>query len=131
MENNRVTFPHLLQTNNNLFLLSTEFQETLESVSRHQPRERRNIARRLAYYLYSKSARKSTRNFHKRVPQLISSVKQVKRDLREKKVPLGTPDTREKKEHLGKLARVVFWALKELKESEEHKGPRERKDSRE
>ena len=44
MENNKVSFPHLLQTNNNLFLLSTEFQETLESVSRHQPRERRNIA---------------------------------------------------------------------------------------
>ena len=45
MENNRVTFPHLLQTNlNNLFLLSTEFQETLESVSRQHPRERRNIA---------------------------------------------------------------------------------------
>ena len=46
-------------------------------------------------------------------------------------MPLGTPDTREKKEPLGKLARVVFWALKELKASEEHKGPRESKDSRE
>ena len=83
------------------------------------------------YYLYSKSARKSTRNLHKRAPQLISSVKEVKRDLRKKKVPLGTPDTREKKEPLGKLVRVVFWALKELKASEEHKGPPERKDSRE
>ena len=44
MENKRVTFPRLLQTNNNLFLLSTEFRETLESVSRKHPRERRNIA---------------------------------------------------------------------------------------
>ena len=44
VKNNRVTLPHLLQTNNNLFLLSTEFQETLESVSRQHPRERRNIA---------------------------------------------------------------------------------------
>ena len=34
-----------MQTNNNnLFLLSTEFRETLESVSRQHPRERRNMA---------------------------------------------------------------------------------------
>ena len=85
------------------------------------------------HYLYSNFARKSTRNLHKRAVQLIRSVKQVNRDLREKKVPLDTPDTREKKEPLGKLALVVLKASRELKASGENKGlqggrdPRERK----
>lgn len=81
-------------------------------------------------YLYSNFARKSTRNLHKRAVQLISSVKQVNRDLREKKVPLDTPDTREKKEPLGKLALVVLKASRELKASGENKGLRERRESR-
>ena len=55
----------------------------------------------------------------------------MKRDSREKKVPLGTLDTRERKEHLGKLARVVLKASRELKASGENKGLRERRESRE
>ena len=85
------------------------------------------------HYLYTKFARKSTRNSHKCVAQLISSVKQVNRDLREKKVPLDTLDTREKKELLGRPALVVLKASRELKASGENKGlqgcrdPRQRK----
>ena len=82
------------------------------------------------HYLYSKFARKSTRNLHKRAAQLISSVKQVNRDLREKKVPLGTLDTRERKEHLGKQALVVLKASQELKASGENKGLQGRRESR-
>ena len=83
------------------------------------------------HYLYSKSARKSTRNLHKRAVQLIGSVKQVNRDLREKKVPLDTPDTREKKELLGRAALVVLKASRELKASGENKGLQGRRDPRE
>ena len=63
---------------------------------------------RLVLYLYSKSARKSTGKLHKHAPLLIRSVREVNRDPREYRVLLGTPDTREKKEHLGKLALLVL-----------------------
>ena len=45
-------------------------------------------------------------------------------------MPLDTPDTREKKEPLGKLALVVLKASRELKASGENKGLRERRESR-
>ena len=63
---------------------------------------------RLVLYLYSNSARKSTGKLLKRAPPLIRSVRQVNRDPREYWVLLGTLDTREKKEHLGKLALLVL-----------------------
>ena len=81
-------------------------------------------------YLYSKSAWKSTRNLHKRAVQLISYVKQVNRDLREKKVPLDTLDTKERKELLGRAALVVLKASRELKASGENKGLQGRRESR-
>ena len=82
------------------------------------------------HYLYSKSARKSTRNLHKRAVQLIGSVKQVNRDLREKKVPLDTLDTRGRKERLGKVAPMVLKASRDLKASGENKGLQGRRESR-
>ena len=83
------------------------------------------------YYLYNKFARKSTRNLHKHAAQLISSVKQVNRDPREKKVPLDTLDTRERKEYLRNADPVVLKASRELMASEENKGPQERRESSE
>ena len=83
------------------------------------------------HYLYRKFARRSTGNSLKRAAQLISYAKQVNRDLREKKVPLDTPDTRERKELLGRAALVVLKASRELKASGENKGLQGRRDPRE
>ena len=83
------------------------------------------------YYLYNKSDRKSTRNLHKRAALLISSVKQVIKDPREKKVPLDTLDTREREEYLGNVDPVVLKASRELMASGENLGPQEHRESRE
>ena len=83
---------------------------------------------RLLQYPYSKSAKKSKSNLHKLATLQINSVKQVNRDPRESP---GIPNTREKKEPLGKLAVEGPKVLQELKVLVENKGLWDHSESRE
>ena len=99
--------------NNNLFLLVTEFQETLESVSRQHQRERRNIAPTPGVL----SLQQIRQEIDKKFTQACSKA--------DKLCQTGQQGPKGAK---GALGYPGYKALREIKASKENKVPRERRD---
>ena len=120
-----------MQTNNNLFLLSTDFRETLESVSRQHPRERRNIAPTPGVLSLQQIRQEIDQKFTQACTTADKLCQTGQEGPKGEKGAPGSPGYKGEKGPPGKLALVVLKDSRELKASGENKGLQGRKDSRE
>ena len=117
--------------NNNLFLLLTEFQETLESVSRQHQRERRNIAPTPGVLSLQQIRQEIDKKFTQACSKADKLCQTGQQGPKGAKGALGYPGYKGEKGVPGKRGPVVLKASRELMASEENKGPQERRESRE